>query len=141
MIWQTLASRTVYENRWIRVREDDVIGPDGVASVPAGYEDAPVPKEPTKGLVYRWQQQYGSAWLEVTSPARLPVQAVASRQKDVVLTTFDGHDAFYLKDAQGGSLLGWNAGGATFRLTVPDADVEQLKALAATIVPLDLPAD
>jgi 8-oxo-dGTP pyrophosphatase MutT (NUDIX family) len=29
MIWQTLASRTVYENRWIRVREDDVIGPDG----------------------------------------------------------------------------------------------------------------
>jgi 8-oxo-dGTP pyrophosphatase MutT (NUDIX family) len=29
MAWQTLASRTVYENRWIRVREDDVIGPGG----------------------------------------------------------------------------------------------------------------
>jgi 8-oxo-dGTP pyrophosphatase MutT (NUDIX family) len=29
MSWQTLASRTVYENRWIRVREDDVIGPNG----------------------------------------------------------------------------------------------------------------
>jgi 8-oxo-dGTP pyrophosphatase MutT (NUDIX family) len=29
MTWQTLASRSVYENRWIRVREDDVDGPDG----------------------------------------------------------------------------------------------------------------
>ncbi|MGL4257901.1 MAG: NUDIX domain-containing protein [Microbacterium sp.] len=29
MAWQTLASRTVYENRWIRVREDDVLGPGG----------------------------------------------------------------------------------------------------------------
>ncbi|WP_345800272.1 NUDIX hydrolase [Microbacterium sp. AZCO] len=29
MAWKTLASRTVYENRWIRVREDDVEGPHG----------------------------------------------------------------------------------------------------------------
>ncbi|GAA2005626.1 NUDIX domain-containing protein [Microbacterium ulmi] len=29
MTWKTLASRTVYENRWIRVHEDDVEGPDG----------------------------------------------------------------------------------------------------------------
>ncbi|MDH2416964.1 NUDIX hydrolase [Nocardioides sp. CER19] len=29
MSWQTRASRTVYENRWIRVREDDVVRPDG----------------------------------------------------------------------------------------------------------------
>jgi 8-oxo-dGDP phosphatase len=29
MGWVTRASRTVYENRWIRVREDDVIGPHG----------------------------------------------------------------------------------------------------------------
>jgi len=27
--WQTHASRTVYENRWMRVREDDVTTPDG----------------------------------------------------------------------------------------------------------------
>lgn len=27
--WKTLARRVVYENRWIRVREDDVIRPDG----------------------------------------------------------------------------------------------------------------
>lgn len=27
--WRTLGSRQVYENAWIRVREDDVIGPDG----------------------------------------------------------------------------------------------------------------
>jgi 8-oxo-dGTP pyrophosphatase MutT (NUDIX family) len=29
MSWETRASRTVYENRWIRVREDDVVRPDG----------------------------------------------------------------------------------------------------------------
>jgi len=29
MAWRTRASRTVYENRWIEVREDQVTGPDG----------------------------------------------------------------------------------------------------------------
>ena len=29
MAWSTRSSRTVYENRWIRVREDEVTGPDG----------------------------------------------------------------------------------------------------------------
>lgn len=29
MAWQTRASRTVYENTWLRVREDDVVGPSG----------------------------------------------------------------------------------------------------------------
>ncbi|MFZ8757807.1 NUDIX domain-containing protein [Microbacterium sp. HMH0099] len=29
MAWYTRATRTVYENRWIRVREDDVTGPHG----------------------------------------------------------------------------------------------------------------
>jgi 8-oxo-dGTP pyrophosphatase MutT (NUDIX family) len=29
MAWQTRATRTVYENRWIHVREDDVVGPLG----------------------------------------------------------------------------------------------------------------
>lgn len=29
MAWQQLRSRVVYENRWIRVREDDVVRPDG----------------------------------------------------------------------------------------------------------------
>lgn len=29
MAWSTRASRTVYENRWIHVREDDVTGPHG----------------------------------------------------------------------------------------------------------------
>ena len=27
--WQTRSSRTAYENRWIRVREDEVVRPDG----------------------------------------------------------------------------------------------------------------
>lgn len=29
MSWQTLATRTVYENRWMQVEEHDVIGPAG----------------------------------------------------------------------------------------------------------------
>lgn len=28
-MWRTLSSRTVYENQWIRVREDAVVRPDG----------------------------------------------------------------------------------------------------------------
>ena len=31
--WQTLSSRIVYENAWIRVREDQVIQPDGTPSI------------------------------------------------------------------------------------------------------------
>ncbi|MGH9652454.1 MAG: NUDIX hydrolase, partial [Bryobacteraceae bacterium] len=31
--WKTLASRIAYENRWIRVREDEVVRPDGGAGI------------------------------------------------------------------------------------------------------------
>ena len=31
--WQTLSTRIVYENAWIRVREDQVIQPDGNPSI------------------------------------------------------------------------------------------------------------
>jgi 8-oxo-dGTP pyrophosphatase MutT (NUDIX family) len=33
MSWPTLSSRTVYENRWIVVREDAVVRPDGSAGI------------------------------------------------------------------------------------------------------------
>ena len=33
MSWRTLGSRVVYENPWIRVREDDVVQPDGSESI------------------------------------------------------------------------------------------------------------
>lgn len=33
MAWRTLRSRTVYENPWIRVREDEVVGPSGVPGI------------------------------------------------------------------------------------------------------------
>lgn len=31
--WQTTASRTAYENGWVRVREDDVVRPDGSVGI------------------------------------------------------------------------------------------------------------
>ncbi|MGH8272572.1 MAG: NUDIX domain-containing protein, partial [Gammaproteobacteria bacterium] len=31
--WKTSGSRIVYENRWIRVREDQVVRPDGGAGI------------------------------------------------------------------------------------------------------------
>ena len=31
--WQTLSTRTVYDNPWIRVREDQVVQPDGQRSI------------------------------------------------------------------------------------------------------------
>lgn len=33
MAWQTLTTRTAYENPWIRVREDQVVHPDGSQSL------------------------------------------------------------------------------------------------------------
>lgn len=33
MSWRTLDTRTVYENRWIRVREDAVVRPDGAEGI------------------------------------------------------------------------------------------------------------
>ena len=32
-MWSTLTSRAVYENPWIRVREDSVVRPDGTPGV------------------------------------------------------------------------------------------------------------
>lgn len=33
MAWETTSTRTAYENRWIRVREDQVVRPDGADGV------------------------------------------------------------------------------------------------------------
>ena len=33
MAWETTSTRTAYENRWIRVREDQVVRPDGTDGV------------------------------------------------------------------------------------------------------------
>ncbi|AYG03360.1 NUDIX domain-containing protein [Gryllotalpicola protaetiae] len=33
MAWQTLSTRTAYENPWIRIREDQVVHPDGSESL------------------------------------------------------------------------------------------------------------
>src|SRR3989338_2813835 len=65
--WQTLGSHTVYKNKWIRVREDKVIKPNGrrgiygvVESPPSVYivalsnkkEIYPVPSRIRRGVQY-----------------------------------------------------------------------------------------
>lgn len=40
--WQTRASRVVYETSWLRLREDQVVKPDGSAGT-YGYMEAPYP--------------------------------------------------------------------------------------------------
>jgi len=120
---------------------DGAIAPNGVGVVPDGYRSAPLPKVSTHGLMYRWEQSYGSTFLEVTSPAQMPVEAVTRAQNDVVLTDFEGQDAVYLQEGQGGSELRWHADGVAFRLIVPGADIDQIKSVASTIVPLTLPTN
>src|SRR5689334_3670051 len=46
--WKTLRSRPVYENAWIKVREDEVVRPDGKPGIygvisPQGYAIGVVP--------------------------------------------------------------------------------------------------
>jgi len=65
--WTTLSSRTVYENAWIRVREDQVLRPDGLPGIYGVVEfknraTGVLPVEPD-----------GSIWL--VGQYRYPVQA------------------------------------------------------------------
>lgn len=73
--WKTLSTRIVYENRWIRVREDQVIRPDGepgiygVVEFPGGVGVLPIDDEGNVHLVgqyryvldqYSWEIPEGS---------------------------------------------------------------------------------
>jgi ADP-ribose pyrophosphatase len=59
--WKTLASRVVYENDWIRVREDEVVRPDGgpgiysVVEIPASVGIVALNHRDEIALVGQWR--------------------------------------------------------------------------------------
>ena len=93
MIWQTLASRTVYENRWIRVREDDVIGPDGAGIYgvvemrhPAVFVVALDPEDRVC-LVSLYRYATGRSSLEVPAGGSDGEDALIAAQRELVEET------------------------------------------------------
>lgn len=59
--WKTLSSRLVYENRWLRVREDEVTRPDGgagiygVVEIPASVGIVAINERDEVALVGQWR--------------------------------------------------------------------------------------
>jgi 8-oxo-dGTP pyrophosphatase MutT (NUDIX family) len=88
--WKTLASRTAYENAWIRIREDRVVRPDGNEGIYGVVE-----MRPSVGvialnnareivLVGQWRYPLGRYSWEIprggSAPGELDLEAVARRE-------------------------------------------------------------
>ncbi|HWQ52087.1 MAG TPA: NUDIX hydrolase [Bryobacteraceae bacterium] len=69
--WRTLASRVVYSNAWIRVREDQVIRPDGAQGVYGVVEIRPsvgivaINERDEMVLVGQWRYPHGKLTWEI----------------------------------------------------------------------------
>ncbi len=76
--WQRTSSRPVYENPWFRVREDQVIRPDGsrgiygVVELPEYAGVVAVDDHGRVALVRQWRYLYGETTLEVPAGNAAP---------------------------------------------------------------------
>ncbi|CAM5785782.1 hypothetical protein [Cellulomonas persica] len=120
---------------------DAALDDTGLAAVPDGYEAVPVPPHDPTGTVYRWSVQYeqgGYVYLEVTSPARTPVDARAAWPGEQEFTTVAGVRALYLPQEQGGAGLRWVTDDVSYRLVVAGADLAELQEVAESLEPVSL---
>lgn len=88
--WKTLASRVVYQNRWIRVREDDVIRPDGGRGIYGVVELRPsvaivaLNERGEAALAGQWRYTIGRYSWEIprggAAPGETDLLAVARRE-------------------------------------------------------------
>ncbi|MGH9585192.1 MAG: NUDIX domain-containing protein [Bryobacteraceae bacterium] len=88
--WKTLASRVPYENRWIRVREDEVVRPDGGPGIYGVVEIRPsvgivaMNDWEEIALVGQWRYAPGRYSWEIprggSYPGETDMQAVAQRE-------------------------------------------------------------
>jgi 8-oxo-dGTP pyrophosphatase MutT (NUDIX family) len=88
--WKTLASRTVYENAWVRVREDAVVRPDGhegiysVVELRASVGVVAINEDREVALVGQWRYPLGRYSWEIPRGGSLPdesdLQLVAERE-------------------------------------------------------------
>ena len=61
--WKTLDSKIVYENPWIRVREDQVIRPDGKPGIYGVVETHALPPESwhwTRNKIFTWSVNFAT---------------------------------------------------------------------------------
>lgn len=108
----------------------------GLATVPDGFRAVAVPADDPTGTLYRWSAQYDKGryvYLEVTTPARTPVEARAAWGVEQQYTTVGGHRAVYLPQEQGGAGLRWATEEASYRLVVAGADLPELQAIASDL--------
>ena len=88
--WKTLASRIAYENAWIRVREDEVIRPDGAHGIYGVVEVRPsvgvvaINDRGEMALTGQWRYALGRYSLEIprggSAPGETDLLAVARRE-------------------------------------------------------------
>jgi 8-oxo-dGTP pyrophosphatase MutT (NUDIX family) len=88
--WRTLASKTVYENRWIRVREDRVVRPDGnegiygVIEIRSSVAIVALNGHDEIALVGQWRYTLGRYSWEIprggSEPGETDMAAVARRE-------------------------------------------------------------
>jgi 8-oxo-dGTP pyrophosphatase MutT (NUDIX family) len=88
--WKTLSSRTAYENEWLRVREDDVLRPDGNPGIYGVVEIRPsvgvlaFNAEGEIALVGQWRYTIGRYSWEIvrggSSEGETDMQAIAQRE-------------------------------------------------------------
>jgi 8-oxo-dGTP pyrophosphatase MutT (NUDIX family) len=88
--WKTLHSRTAYQNAWIRVREDDVLRPDGQPGIYGVVEIRPsvgilaINDQDEMALVGQWRYPLGRYTWEIvrggSSEGETDLLAVAQRE-------------------------------------------------------------
>ncbi|MFI9486976.1 hypothetical protein ACIG47_11345 [Promicromonospora sp. NPDC052451] len=133
------------------------LDPSGGFSPPEGFSSAQLPvltDARTPGYV--WSVQYGPggveeeqpdggtkevvlagyAFVEARTPAMDPVEADLARRPGVQLVRFDGRNASYFPQEQGGAGLRWIEGSTTYRLVVAGADLDQLLQIARGLTPV-----
>jgi 8-oxo-dGTP pyrophosphatase MutT (NUDIX family) len=76
--WSTVGSRIVYENPWLRLREDSVVRPDGnpgiygVVEMPPSVGVVAVNDADEVALVRQWRYTHGKVSVEVPTGGFLP---------------------------------------------------------------------
>ncbi|MCR6688769.1 hypothetical protein [Cellulomonas sp.] len=118
---------------------DEALDDEGFAAAPPGFRAVPVPPHDAAGTVYRWAVQYDEGpfvYLEVTSPARVPVEVYATWPGEREFTTVGGHRAVFTPEDQGGAGLRWTTDAASFRLIVEGADLASLREIAEHLEPV-----
>ncbi|MFD6179345.1 MULTISPECIES: hypothetical protein [unclassified Isoptericola] len=135
---------------------DGILDP---ASVPAGFESAPViDPEVGERSTYRWSVEYGpddrvvtrdadgghvevpgpsSALLEVTTPAIAPVEAEVA-EFGLQLVDLNGVRAVWTPQGQGGAELRWVRSGVRYRLVAQVDTLDAMRTIARSVEHVDL---